>query len=241
MKLSAACFALALALPSMAQYPRTITFSGYDWSVKTSAGRVGPGPNYFSDSASNVWVDSSGRLHLKITKSGGKWISAEVINKQSLGNGTYRFYLASPVDNLDPNVVLGLFTWNDLADYNHREIDIEFSRWGNAKDTTNAQYVIQPYDVPGNLVRFTEPTSTPNSVHSFLWGPTSVYHRSVKGTDASTTNPADLIAEHTFSAYIPVPGGENARLNLWLFQGKAPINRTGAEVIISRFEFIPAP
>lgn len=223
--------ALLAALPALAQYPRVISFSGYDWAVKTSAGRVGPGPNYFSDSTNNVWVDANGYLHLKITKSGNKWYAAEVINKQSLGRGTYRFHLASLVDNLDPNAVLGLFTWNDAPDYNHREIDIEFSRWGNARDRTNAQFVVQPYDVPGNLVRFTQPPNTPASVHSFQWNPASIYHRSEAGNT--------LIAEHTFTAYIPQPGGENARINLWLFRGRAP--KSTVEVVISRFEFIPLP
>src|SRR5436305_806293 len=64
---------------------RTISFSGYTWAVKASTGRVGPGPNYFSDSTNNVWVDTQGRLHLKITKVGGRWNCAEVINQQSLG------------------------------------------------------------------------------------------------------------------------------------------------------------
>ena len=28
---------------------RTIDFSGYTWTVEASQGKVGPGPNYFSD------------------------------------------------------------------------------------------------------------------------------------------------------------------------------------------------
>jgi hypothetical protein len=31
---------------------RTISFSGHNWTVKSSFGKVGPGPNYFSNSAS---------------------------------------------------------------------------------------------------------------------------------------------------------------------------------------------
>ncbi len=230
---------LAAVLPISAQYTRTISFSGYTWMVKTSSSKVGPGPNLFSDSANNVWVDTLGKLHMKLTRNGSRWYCAEVINTSSLGNGTYRFYLDNAVDALDPNVVLGLFTWNDDPAYNNREIDIEFSRWGNAGDPTNAQYVVQPYNVAGNLVRFSEPRSTPRSVHSFQWGPSTVIGRSVKGTNPLTANPADLIAQHTFSAYVPPPGGENARINLWLYQGKAPTNRQSVEVVFSRFEWIP--
>ena len=47
-------------------------------------------------------------------------------------------------DALDARAVLGLFTWNDDAPYTHREIDIELSRWDNASDANNAQYVVQP-------------------------------------------------------------------------------------------------
>ena len=107
---------------------RAITFSGYTWDVKSSAGKVGPGPNSFSNSASNVWVDASGRLHLRITLSKGHWYCAEVVNRQSLGRGTYAWTLDSPVDALDPNVTLGLFTWNDDPAYNHRELDVELAR-----------------------------------------------------------------------------------------------------------------
>src|SRR5262245_21295616 len=72
--------------------PRTISFSGKTWLVKSSTGKVGPGPNYFSDSTDNVWVDAGGRLHLKITKAKGKWSSAEIVSADSFGYGTYRFY-----------------------------------------------------------------------------------------------------------------------------------------------------
>jgi len=129
----------------------------------------GPGPNYFSNSANNVFVDTSGRLHLKITTQANHWYCAEVVLQASPGHGTYRWYLDTPVDALDPNVVLGLFTWSDLPDYANREIDIEFSRWGMVKNL-NAQYVVQPFDLANHLYRFNEPAGLPQSTHSFRWG-----------------------------------------------------------------------
>ena len=37
---------------------RIIRFSGYDWIVYTTGDmKGGPGPNYFSDSEENVWID----------------------------------------------------------------------------------------------------------------------------------------------------------------------------------------
>jgi hypothetical protein len=35
--------------------------------MKSSTGQVGPGPNYFSDSTNNVWLDGMGQLRLRIT------------------------------------------------------------------------------------------------------------------------------------------------------------------------------
>ena len=115
--------AVPAALAARPSPPRTVAFSGYSWDVKSSAGKIGPGPNYFSSSTANVWVDSSGRLHLKLTKAKGRWYAAEVINQASLGRGTYAWVLDSAVDALDANGVLGLFTWSDDQAYNHRELD----------------------------------------------------------------------------------------------------------------------
>ena len=220
------------------QYPRIISFSGYNWSVKTSHGKVGPGPNYFSDSTNSVWVDAQGRLHMKILKDRNRWNCSEVILQASLGYGTYRFYLDSAVDALDPNVVLGLFTWNDVPDYNHREIDIEFSRWGQVNNL-NAQYVVQPYNLPQNIFRWQDPAGLPQSTHSFNWATSSVFLQSLKGLNATPPDPSYIIQQQTLSNGIPVPGGENARINLWLNGGHAPTNGQAVEVIINRFEFAP--
>ena len=226
------------ALPALAQYPHSIVWNNETWIVKRSSAKVGPGPNTFSDSSSNVWVDATNRLHLKITGSGAKWQCAEVIRAISSGHGTYRFYLDTPVDNLDKNVVLGLFTWNDAPDYNHRELDVEFSRWGNASDPTNPQYVVQPYSTAGNLVRFLQP-SVAASIHSFAWSLADIVFNGVKGTNPLTTVADDQIAHQTFTADNPVPGGEQARINLWLFHGKAPSDKKSVEVILSKFEYLP--
>ncbi|MDA1014628.1 MAG: glycoside hydrolase family 16 protein [Planctomycetota bacterium] len=219
--------------------PRSISFAGYNWTVKSSNNTVGPGPNYFSNSENNVWVDELGRLHMKITRQGKKWYAAEVICQESFGHGAYDFYLDSRVDDLDPNVVLGLFTWHDDPAFAHREIDIEFARWGNATDPTNAQYVVQPWDAADHLVRFTQP-NVAQSTHSFNWLPNSVWFQSLVGHRVTPEVPEDVISSTAYNGSdIPQPGGENARINLWLMQGKAPTDRTEIEVIIADFKFTP--
>lgn len=218
--------------------PRVIHFSGLDWVVKNYSGQVGPGPNYFSDDSRNVWVDSLGRLHLKIEKRKGKWYCGEVVCTQSLGQGTYRFYFDSDVAGLDPNVVLGLFTWSNTPDYNNREIDIEFSRWGD-RNGPNAQFVVQPYSFPNNLWTYFLPAGLTQTTHSFTWAPGAVLFRSAVGHQANP--PADdVIAEHEIdSPDVPPAADETPRINLWLRQGLQPTNRRGVEVIITAFEFEP--
>jgi len=222
---------------------RTVEFSGYTWWVKTSSGRVGPGPNYFSDSPGNVWVDGNGLLHLKISKVKTRWYCAEVVSTEVFGHGAYQWELASAVDGLDRNVVLGLFTWSDTSPYAYGEIDVEFSRWGSRSLTVpNAQYVVQPFDAEAHLARFTMPSGVPLSTHRFLWAPDGVYFRSVAGHWLAEPPEDATIFEWAFlSAWPPPTGTENARLNLWLYQGATPANRQEVEVVLKSFTFVPYP
>ena len=106
----------------------TIEFSGYEWTVRS--GRGGPGPNLWEET--NVWVDASAALHLKIAHREGKWSCAEVTLQKRLGFGSYEFQIKGLIDRLDDNVVLGLFNYptRDMGPDGTHEIDIEFARWG---------------------------------------------------------------------------------------------------------------
>jgi len=228
---------VAAARSSSEAQARILPFSGYDWVVKSSGNRVGPGPNYFSDSHDNVAVDAQGRLHLRITQRDGRWYCAEVISQRSFGYGTYRFYLDAAVDNVDPQVVLGMFTWSDAPAYSHREIDVEVSRWGRANNQ-NGQFVVQPYTRPDNIVRFQIPPGVDDSTHSFTWKPDSVFCQSLKGHHATPPETSFVIHQHIFTHGIPQAGGENARINLWLMAGHPPMDGQEIEVIVSKFEFV---
>lgn len=234
-------FTMSVAYDAVYRTPeatdRFIFFSDREWRVKSDTVPVGPGPNIFSDSHDNVRTDAMGRLHLRITNVNGAYQCAEIISLENFGYGTYVFHLESAVADLDPNVVLGLFTWDDAPDFNHREIDIEFSRWGDPENA-NAQYVVQPFDTPGNMDRFDMLPSDWPSVHGFEWRTTFVDFSSLRGISFDSQEPENLI--HTFHYNgddIPRRGSENAGMNLWLFGGVPPQNGQEAEVIISAFEF----
>jgi hypothetical protein len=208
---------------------RVITFSGYEWSVKDSHGEhVGPGPNLFD--AANVRVEN-GELHLRVDRRRHQWSSAEVVSAASFGYGQYSFTIARDVADLDPDVVFGLFTWSDEPAYAHREIDIEVSRWG-IPGNANTQCVVQPYDRPGSIARFSLPSGQQQIRYSFTWLPDDVTCR--------FGNRLPFKFEHRFTGEIPVAGGENARLNLWQFEGRSPVRNRPVEVVVSGFEFTPA-
>ena len=216
---------------------RRILFSGLEWIVKSSIIPVGPGLNYFSDSTQSVRVDGEGQLHLKIININGKWHSAEVISVKSFGYGKYIFHIASRIDQIDKNAVLGLFTWDDSApQYHYREIDIEASKWGQITND-NMQYVVQPWNVASNMHRFNMVLSGANSTHSFDWKPDIITFLSLEGKN--------VIGSWVYSGNdIPPPGVENVRMNLWLFDpnnvlGLPPSDGKEVEVVINRFEFIP--
>ena len=218
---------------------RFLSFSGYDWWVKNSAGLVGPGPNYFSDSTNNIWADTNGWLHLRITHRSNAWQCAEIVSARTFGTGHYRFELNSPADNLNPNVTLGLFTWSDDPAFTDREIDVECGRWNNAADTNNSQFVVQPYDATNHLVRYRVPTGLTNSTHLFVWETNRVSFQCQTGAySAAATN---LISSSVFTnaAAVPQSGDENMRLNLWLFRGNPPTDTNEVEVVIKSFNFVP--
>jgi hypothetical protein len=218
---------------------KTIEFSGYTWKIKASETPVGPGPNYFSDRAEDVWVDQNGQLHLNVVYRNGQWYSTEVFTAAPLGYGVYTFTLASRVDQLDKNVVLGLFTWDDTApQYNYREIDIEFSRWGEEAGD-NAQFVVQPWDHAGNRHRFNMVLQGNYSTHSFDWSADSIMFSSFQG-HASLPAPGDEIESWLYTgADIPPAGAGNARINLWLLNGNPPSDGQGVEMIVESFRFAP--
>lgn len=209
---------------------KTLQFSGYEWNVRTMSSDRGGTTNYYG--LDNVWTDEHGALHLRITKSGGQWTCAEVNLTRSLGYGLYRFVVRE-TSSLEPAVVFGMFTWDDKGEgQNHREMDVEMSRWGDSH-SKNAQYVVQPYYVPANVARFTVPRGS--LVHTFRWKPGSVLFQTRRGAADGSGN----LAEHVFTSGVPTPGNERVHLNLYVYGGAASPPENEGEVVIEKFEYLP--
>jgi hypothetical protein len=216
-------------------YGQSVQFSGYTWLLKVASMPTGPGPNYFSDDPESAWVDDTGQLHLRLAQhDDGLWYAAEVVCTATFGYGSYRFSIGSPVDALDPNVVLGLFTWNDDPEQNHREIDIEFAQFGD-RQAIPGRYTVQPYQQTGNTFEFVQPPVA-QSLNMFTWSPGAVAFQSQVAREGE---PREVIAQHTLNRAIPTPGGEHVRMNLWLDQGNPPTDEQPVEIVIQSFSYSP--
>ncbi|HEX5689814.1 MAG TPA: glycoside hydrolase family 16 protein, partial [Roseiflexaceae bacterium] len=211
---------------------KTLNFSGYEWKVRSATSERGGTPNLYDPA--NAWTDADGALHLRIARQGERWTCAEVQLTRSLGYGSYMFVVRDS-SQLEPAAVLGMLLWDNAAiSQNHREIDIEITRWGDPA-SKNAQYAIQPYYVPANVARFTAPAGL--LTHSFRWEPGQVAFRTVRGNAVNSATRG--VASHVFTSGVPVPGGEIVHLNLYVYGSATKPLQNEVEVILEKFEFLP--
>ncbi|HKE32624.1 MAG TPA: hypothetical protein VKD65_12925 [Candidatus Angelobacter sp.] len=210
---------------------KMLQFSGYEWRVRNAPSNRG-GYNLYDPE--NAWTDVGGALHLRITKVEENWKCAEVSLNRSLGYGTYLFTVRD-TSQLEPAAVFDMFTFDYAgADQNYREVNIEISRWSDPA-SHNAQYVVQPYYLPTNVVRFNAPAGV--LTHSFRWEPGRISFKTVRGASTHTRVPA--VAEQVFTSGVPPPGIESVRMALYIFSSSKLPLQNGAEVVIEKFEYLP--
>jgi hypothetical protein len=207
---------------------KPLKFSGYDWEVRTIASDKGGTNNPYDPD--NAWTDASGALHLQIKRKAGRWSCAEIFLNRSLGYGTY-LVTVRDTSRLEPAAVFSMFTFEDLAGEQHyREMDLEISRFGDAASKNNAQYVIQPFYVPGNLFAFAAPSGT--LTHSGR-----ATFKTFRGRSASAG--VTVVSEHAFTSGVPSAGQAKARLILYVVASdKNPLQKDN-EVVVEKFEYLP--
>lgn len=240
-----------------------LQFAGRNWSIKHGKVLFGPGPNYFSNHPNDVWIDEDGYLHLSVAEREDVWYATEVVSEDTMGYGTYVWTVEGDLQNLDPNIVLGLFTWdnNTFQKEANSEVDIEFAKWGEVDMDTTLQYGVQPIAFgPYNEERVDKPRISSTkwigvSTHAFTWTDTLIYWESYEGDkfrngppvatwSFDLNNPAKIKYEgnnQSDPVIIPAPGNTtNARMNLWLLTGpEGPMFGRRHEVIIRDFQYIP--
>jgi len=234
------CLAVGILVVPLAAQTQTVAWKGYTWIIK-SATSVGPGPNNWN--ATNVFVDANGYLHLKITCNNisGKWDCAELYTTNNLGFGTYQWQIEGPIDAFDPWVVLGLFPYGPpaLGPDGSNEIDIEYSRWGNAGGT-NGWWTIYPGSgktIGQKAFRFS--LSGTYTTSRFNWSNKEIKYWLMGGFQPLETT-TNVIASWN---YLPVKFSKDIpqhamplHMNFWLYQGHAPANGQPVEIIIHDFK-----
>lgn len=225
-----AAVAIAKRDQSNSAFSKILHFSGYDWRVRGAPSDRGGTSNLYSPD--NAWTDEKGAMHLRIGQQNDRWTCTEVSLTRSLGYGSYSFVVRD-VGSLEPPTVFGMFTWDySGSDQNHREMDIEISRW-NDPASKNAQYVVQPYYVPANVARFTAPSGA--LTYSFRWEPGRIDFRTDRG--AKPGMQASPVSEQVFTSGVPSPGIETVRMNLYVLGKPETLHPT--EVVIEKFEYLP--
>ena len=237
---TAATLALAFSFTLPAQ-AATLKWKGYDFSL-TDGGMAGVA----AGSSANVSIDANGYLHLKIVKNGSTWTASEMFTTQKLGFGTYQWQIEGPVDVFDKQVVLGLFPYGPAAGIGGdgtNEIDIEFSRWGQAN---GANVDFTDYPNSGTTVGETSFKISLNggtsSTARFVWTNSSI-ESSVFSGHQPLGSESGLLKKWL---YAPSNPGTNIPqqalplgMNLWCFEAP-PSDGQNVEIVIRDFQFVKA-
>lgn len=211
---------------------KTIHFSGYEWTVRSGASNRGGEINAYDPE--NAWTDDKGYLHLRMGDRNGRWSCAEVSLIRSLGYGTYRFVVQDS-SHLGTSGVLGIYTLDERRSADSRfELDIEMSQWGKP-GSPNAQYVVQPYYVPGNVARFSLPSG--ESTHIFRWTPRVASFKTLQGSGDRPN--ARMVSEHTFISGVPAAAAEVVHIDLYDFHHSTSGLKQANEIVIKKFVYIP--
>jgi hypothetical protein len=234
----------------------TINFCKHTWKVRDSRFITrGPGNNYWNGDKTNVWVDKSGFLHLKLTRDAAnpaKWYCAQIESADAMGYGTYQFEIAGAIDKLNENVIFGMFSYpkdenKDLDGYD--EIDIEYSRWGKKNNPYNYDYTAygdEHHDTclisKSHRITLTNLCTT----QRYLRHPNKVVFESLPGFHDNDADPFQYDLIPASNKFKPSARPMPVLINLWLYKphGSAskpipPSDGKTVEIVIRSFKFTP--
>jgi hypothetical protein len=204
---------------------RTIHWSGYDWTVRTSVVREMPGRNLWSDSRDNVRVLRDGRLRLSPTKVGRSRYSSEIMTSGELGLGRYQWVIDTDLRPLHKNRVVGLFTYPSGLNRSGEQ-DIEFSRWGSLRNPLG--WVVSWQGQQERLFsRFR--VGPPPYTCSITWR--------VTVAQFACSNAKRVLVASAWPAVQPAL--THAHLSYWDFRKRLPDPRVEMPVVFRSFKFTP--
>ena len=163
--------------------------------------------------------------------------------RKRFGFGRYQFQVTGLKQQMDRQVVLGLFNYPppEVGPDGTNEIDIEFAHWADPA-TPMGNFTVCPAEgerPPNNHQTFPFVTSDTESTHRLFWSAEQVFFQSLRGL---RDNDGEEIAHWTFAS--PLPGliphqPLPVHINLWLFRGKPPVDLKDVEIVVRQFTFIP--
>jgi hypothetical protein len=153
----------------------------------------------------------------------GQWYSAEIFTTQPIPYGEYCIFVDSWLDQLDADLVFGMFLYQDDT----RELDIEYSLWGENHALTNAQFAVQRGYGNAFISPFQMTFNGSYSTHCIDWKPDAVIFSSYHG-HVQTSNALEhrWIYDRRYPGFnpqhIPLAGETRLHLNLWLQNNDQP-------------------
>jgi hypothetical protein len=224
----------------------TLTWSGFTWNVDHD---TTPTVGTRNPSSSNVWVDSSGYLHLRLRKIGSYWCGAQVQTTTDLGYGVYQWQVVGRPDLLYPNGAFAMFSYPrdwENGQEGGCEWDFEWGRWGNADrkynldlssdtawgyaDLGRAWHGVM-LTLPSNVSTY-RLTRTRESMHF------EIFNGAVPVDETATHLEDWLYAPTDWAKRIPNIV-EPVLMNLYAFKGVPPSDGLAVEMVIKSFSFVP--
>lgn len=222
---------LVMTLASMAHAmkARTIEFAGQTWEVRSWGGN--PGNGCWNADPESVWVDPDGYLHLKIRQVNGFWCQAEVRAANFATYGSHQFRIVSKLDELDPDLVFGMFLYGGDT----HEIDVEVS---DSLDSTTNRGSYAVHGPTNGLARLSFPLvlSGSYSTHAIQWYKDGIWFSSWHGHCAAAPCGGVIANWNYTGAMNPLPA-HNLRpiINLWINHGVTPTKEH--EIIVKDYHF----
>ncbi|MCS6808402.1 MAG: hypothetical protein RML40_07235 [Bacteroidota bacterium] len=228
---------------------RTVQFSGFRWKMRQANVQSEPGNNFFSDAPTEIYIDSTKKLHLSINNRNRYWYCSELVADTVLGYGTYAVFLEINLDTLPANVMIefGLTPDKALHTYVPADIAIQCTRLGMLNSPNTLQYVVSRSDSARERKERIFRPDIPfrmkgyYSTHAFTWKESSVEFASYHDHGLPTPYLGALWEFSGSTALnLSVPKATTLyRMRLRVWSAGAPVGNRPFELVVKKIQFLP--
>jgi hypothetical protein len=213
---------------------RLIFWAGQVWLVDPPNG-PGPHGEPVTNSSKAVWVDSRGRLHLRVIKVGGAWETVQIESLSAVSFGTYRFVTDSSIATLAKPLDFAMYVFRSGSKRLTNEIDLENGRTliGMHHGRTS-QFVVQPYYRPHHIYRYGIARGVAKTQQEFTWTPGKVRFLTRLGAGKH----ARVLTRYAFKgADVPPTRGMHVYIELFLHGSQRSVDKGTRTAILDSYTF----